>query len=147
MASGANWFYWIAGLSIVNEVAAMMGSNWGFIFGLGVTQVLSAIAQAAAADGATSGAVVAWGLGLGACALFLLAGWLARRPSVAAFVAGMALFALDTLIFVLAADWIGVAVHAFALYCLYTGLRAARELKALVADAAPLLGEETAPST
>src|SRR5512138_3090367 len=41
--SGAAWFYWIAGLSLINSVAALSGSKWGFILGLGITQVFDAI--------------------------------------------------------------------------------------------------------
>ena len=29
MHSGAQWFYWIAGLSLVNALSAAFGSQWG----------------------------------------------------------------------------------------------------------------------
>ena len=67
----------------------------------------------------------------------MLLGWLAQRPSIAAFLFGIALFALDTVIFVLARDWIGVAFHGLALYFLWKGFTAAREMKRLVAVADP----------
>ena len=136
MTSGAHWFYWIAGLSAVNAVSSALGSNWGFIVSLGVSEVLSAAAHVFTGKSAV-GVALAWVLNAAAIGLFVLLGWLAQRPSVAAFIFGIALFALDTVIFVLARDWIGVAFHALALYFLVKGLGAAREMKRLVAAAAP----------
>jgi hypothetical protein len=136
MASGAHWFYWIAGLSAVNALSSAMGSQWGFVVSLGVSEVLSAAARSLAAKSAT-GLAIAWALNAAAIGLFVLLGWLASRPSVAAIMIGIALFALDTLIFVFARDWIGVAFHAIALYFLVKGLGAAREMKRLASAASP----------
>ena len=136
MASGAHWFYWIAGLSAVNAVSSALGSNWGFIVSLGVSELLSVAAHAFAGKSSIAVAV-AWALNAAAIGLFVLLGWLAQRPSIAAFIFGIALFALDTAIFVLAKDWIGVAFHGLALYFLVKGLAAAREMKRLAAVAAP----------
>src|SRR5215467_594743 len=44
--SGANWFFWIAGLSLVNSVILMVGGKWSFLAGLGVTQIIDALAGA-----------------------------------------------------------------------------------------------------
>jgi hypothetical protein len=138
MLNGAHWFYWIAGLSLVNAIASAFGSSWGFVIGLGFTQVLDAIAQAAAQEGGIDA-----GVGMGALVVnalviagFALIGWLATRPSVAAFAVGIALFAFDTLIFLVAGDWIGIAFHGLALYFLWTGLAAARAMKRAAARSA-----------
>jgi hypothetical protein len=131
MESGASWFYWIAGLSLVNAVSSALGSGWGFVIGLGFTQVLSAIAQVGGTVEEGSGIVigVAWILNFATIGGFALLGWLARRPSIAAFAIGIAGFAVDTLIFLLAADWVGVAFHGLALFFLWNGLSAARQIK------------------
>src|SRR4051794_40879026 len=42
--NGANWFYWIAGLSLVNSVILLTGGNTFFFIGLGVTMMADAIA-------------------------------------------------------------------------------------------------------
>src|SRR5215471_16932506 len=39
LKSGASWFYWIAGLSLINSVVSFTGSSWRFILGLGITQL------------------------------------------------------------------------------------------------------------
>src|ERR1044071_6443875 len=38
LKGGGSWFYWIAGLSLVNSVLALSGSETRFILGLGITQ-------------------------------------------------------------------------------------------------------------
>lgn len=118
MESGASWFYWIAGLSLVNAVTSAMGSTWGFVIGLGITQLLGTGVLAYACIGG-----------------FVLLGWLARRPSVAAFAIGIALFGLDTFLFIAIGDWIGIAFHGLALYFLWNGLGAARAIKRQAAAA------------
>jgi hypothetical protein len=136
MVSGAHWFYWIAGLSAVNAVSSAMGSNWGFVVSLGASEVLTVAAHAFAGKSPVA-VTVAWALNFAVIGLFVLLGWLASRPSVAAFAIGIALFALDTVIFLLAADWIGVAFHGLALYFLAKGLAAAREMKRVARAGAP----------
>ena len=42
--SGANWFYWVAGLSIVNSIMQHLGGGVFFIMGLGVTSFVDAVA-------------------------------------------------------------------------------------------------------
>src|SRR5437016_14082822 len=37
LKSGGSWFYWIAGLSLINSAIALSGSGMRFILGLGVT--------------------------------------------------------------------------------------------------------------
>ena len=43
--NGANWFYWIAGLSLVNTAMAHGGADRHFIIGLSITAIVDAIAQ------------------------------------------------------------------------------------------------------
>ena len=45
--SGASWFYWIAGLSIVNSLVVHLQGQWAFVIGLGITQIIDAVAIAA----------------------------------------------------------------------------------------------------
>jgi hypothetical protein len=131
--SGASWFYWIAGLSLVNAVIAAAGSNWSFIIGLGIPQLLTGVARGLPGDAASTVIIaILWIVSFAIAGFFAACGWFAKRPSVVAFTAGMVLFALDTLIFVVAEDWIGVGFHALALYFFWKGLSAAREYKKLV---------------
>ena len=44
--NGSKWFYWIAGLSIINSVAHLAKGDFSFVIGLGITQIVDAIAFA-----------------------------------------------------------------------------------------------------
>ncbi|MGI8656220.1 MAG: hypothetical protein ACR2LC_13505 [Pyrinomonadaceae bacterium] len=48
--SGANWFFWIAALSMINSVVLLMNGQWNFLAGLGITQLIDGIAIALAKD-------------------------------------------------------------------------------------------------
>jgi hypothetical protein len=130
--ASANWFYWIAGLSIVNSVAVHAGSSWSFIAGLGLTQVIDALG----AKIGSSGAVIALVLDVLAAGVFVLLGYLARTYN-AVFVIGLALYALDALIFLFVGQFIGVLFHVLVLYWIFSGFRAARELARLPGAASP----------
>jgi hypothetical protein len=126
LKSGASWFYWIAGLSLINSVVSFTGSGWRFILGLGITQILDGGGGGLGSGGKT----VALVLDLMVAGVFVLFGVFAHKAQMWAFVVGMALFALDGLIFLVAQNWIGVGFHAFVLYCLFRGFSACRELRA-----------------
>jgi len=51
--SGAGWFITIAALSAVNSILNMSSAQFHFIFGLGITEVVDAIAK-----GVTNGGIV-----------------------------------------------------------------------------------------
>lgn len=111
LARSANWFYWIAGLSLVNAFAAQ--SHYEFVLGSGAV-------EAASAFGTTAAIVI------DACVIggFAILGFLAGRRHTWAFVLGMVLYALDGLIFLVAHDYIAAGFHAFVLYVLFLGAQA-----------------------
>ena len=122
--NGANWFYWVAALSLINSLIGVFGGEWSFIFGLGVTQFVDGIALAAAAEFPDSvmivkaAALVISLLILGAVAVL---GWLSGKGITPVFVIGIVLYILDGLLFILVADWLSVAFHAFAAYQMISG--------------------------
>jgi hypothetical protein len=128
---GANWFYWIAGFSVVNSVLMATGSNWGFIVGLGITQIISAFGAAAAKDLGSTATVIAFVFTLIAAGIFVLFGVFANKRYIWAFIVGMVLYALDGLLFLLIQDWLSIGFHVFALFCIYSGLKAYHKLREL----------------
>jgi len=46
LKSGANWFYWVAGLSLINTIMIFAGAKWGFAIGLAITQIIDVVAPA-----------------------------------------------------------------------------------------------------
>ena len=124
---GASWFIWVAGLSMVNSVLSVSGGGFRFIFGLGATQVVDALAHQAGQSGVVLDLLIN-GLLAG---LFVLFWHFARNGQKWAFMVGMALYALDGLILIPFADYLGVAFHAYALWRIYGGFKAASQLEAL----------------
>ena len=128
LKGGGSWFYWIAGLSLVNSVIALSGSGTRFILGLGITQMFDELARGM---GSGAGLAVAVVLDLLAAAVFVFFGVFANKRHTWSFIVGMALYALDGLIYLIAQDWLGVGFHAFALFCLFRGFKACRALNAV----------------
>ena len=137
--SGANWFYWIAALSVINSLSALSGSTWSFAIGLGFTGVLDAFV----------GSELLWlrliglGLHLWLLAAFIALGYTARRRS-GAFTIGMVVYGLDALLCLAFQVWMATALHAFALVSIWGGRAALRRLTAL---GLPPESAETPPSS
>ena len=126
--NGANWFLWVAGLSLLNSVMSLSGSRFQFIFGLGISQVVDALARRVGSAGLLLDLVIN-----GFVAGVLLVFWnFARKGNRWAFLAGMCLYGLDGLwmlwIVGLSLD-LGVAFHAAALYGMYRGFAAVPDLQ------------------
>jgi hypothetical protein len=124
--SGAGWFYWIAGLSVVNSLASFSGTGWQFIVGLGITQVFDAVASHSAGEGKA----VALALDILAAGLFVFFGVFANRRQSWAFVVGMIIYALDGLLLFLAGSLLGAGFHGFVLFSIFAGFTAHRKLLA-----------------
>jgi uncharacterized RDD family membrane protein YckC len=128
---GARWFYWIAGLSLVNSTAHAAGSQFSFVVGMGVSQLIDGLAVAAG----QSIPQVSIAFRVGALALnalvasgFALLARLALKRNTWPFVLGMVLYALDGLLFLWLRDWLSLGFHVFALVCIYNGYVALQKL-------------------
>ena len=127
--SGANWFFWVAGLSIINSIIMHSGGQWGFIIGLGLTQFIDGIGLELAREAGNLGIVITLILDGLAAGIFIAFGAFARKGYNWAFIIGMILYALDGMIFLLAKDYIGAGFHLFALFFMYGGFKANKSLK------------------
>lgn len=123
---GSMWFFWIAGLSMVNTFTLFAGSSWMFLAGLGVTQFVAALGHQLGQVGHIAAVLVNT---LGAIA-FLLFGVFARRGSKGAFITGMCLYVLDALLLLLLQAWFVIAFHGYVIYRLYQGYSACSEIHA-----------------
>jgi hypothetical protein len=130
--AGANWFYWIAGLSIITSLIAFFGGGIGFIFSLGITRIIDGIAASFSNDGGGSAAkVVALVLDLIITGIFALFGYLSNQKQIWAYLVGAIVFLMDGLLSLLFGEIISVLAHAFVLFFLFRGFMAGRELLAL----------------
>lgn len=126
IASAAKWFWWIAGLSLVNTVLIHSGSDTSFLAGLGFTLVIDSLLQSYKAV-----ALVVDTLAIG---FFIFMGIMGLRGHRWAFLVGGVLYAFDALIFIPMQAWLPIAFHAWALFSLWHGgmllhrsIKAARE--------------------
>jgi hypothetical protein len=117
---GARWFWWIAGFTAINAALNLSHSNINFVVGLAFTL----LAHAGLPQGA---ALVVDALFVG---LFFLAGLHAQKGRTWAFALGAIVYAVDALIYMKFADWLPVAIHAFALFYIgkaFMNLQAAKK--------------------
>lgn len=138
--SGANWFYWIAALSVVNSVIIFAGGQVNFVVGLGITQVVDGLAAEIGGQAGGNAGLIVEGIGfvisLGVAGMFVLFGVFANRRHLWAFLVGMLLYGIDGLLFLLVQEWLSLGFHVFVLFCLWGGLTAALKLGALEREAA-----------
>jgi hypothetical protein len=135
--TGANWFYWVAGLSVVNSLLMNLGPKIYFVVGLGMTLVVDVICAGigkANPNLATLTKIIALGFAVLVALIVCGFGWLARRHYLVPFAIGMFLYLLDGLIFLYFRSWLSVAFHAFALYSMWLGFTASRELRRIERD-------------
>ena len=123
---GANWFHWIAGLSLVNSILIMTGADIHFPVGLGITQIIDVIALEIGAGAQIVGLMMS----LMVAGLFVFFGVMAQKRHTWAFIAGLILYGLDGLLFVLVSDWLSIAFHAWAFFGVLSGLKATNQLAA-----------------
>ena len=125
--SSSSWFFWIAGLSVVNSLIAVSGGSWRFIFGLGITSVADALST----DLGSAGKTVSFIFSMMMAGLIVICGVLTRKFFHWAFIVGMVIYALDGLLLLAAQDWLGVGFHAFVLFLLAKGVPASKKLSEL----------------
>lgn len=129
--SGANWFFWIAGLTLITSLIAIGGGGIRFLISLGITQIIDGIAAGVAAETGNGAMIVGVVLDLIVTGIFVLFGWLSRQKLLWAYLIGMSVFAMDGLLSLLFGDIKSLLGHAFALFFLIRGFMAGREMLAL----------------
>ncbi|GAP15919.1 hypothetical protein LARV_03714 [Longilinea arvoryzae] len=138
LRSGASWFYWIAVLSIINSILMMASSKISFIFGLGITQIIDAMAyligQDLGLESVNTVRIIGWVMNLVIVGIFALFGVFANKRKRWAFYVGMGLYGLDALatLFVWdSPDLLSFAFHLIVIWGLVSGLRALGQLEKL----------------
>jgi hypothetical protein len=141
MQRGARWFLTIGLLSGVNAILQIFDARIRFIFGLGITQVIDAVAHRMGQGGTIVMVVID---GLFILMLILCSRW-AKTGAQGAFLGGMIAYALDGVLLVLFSMWLDAAVHAYALWMIWQGYSASRELARMQQAAQPGLSQPRLP--
>jgi hypothetical protein len=117
--AGAKWFWWIAGLSLVNTVMIYTGTDLSFVVGLGITLVSDIVFADVKPIAFAIDAVV---LGF-----FFLMGYYGSRGHDWAFYLGLTVYVIDALVYVWFQDWMSVGFHALVIFFIVRGLMALRQ--------------------
>jgi hypothetical protein len=133
LKSGASWFYWIAGLSLINSILFISGSEWNFIFGLGVTQLFDYFGNQLAEELGAGAKIGAFALNCVIAAVYFVFGIFSNKRITPVFIVGLVLYALDAGLCLLAQVWLNLAFHAFAAFCIFKGMQAGMQLNKLSA--------------
>lgn len=122
---GADWFFWIAILSVINSLIVYFYHTPNTPIALGITQWLDGTSSGIAASMTTAELVINL-LIAGALAMF---GYLARRGSDIAFVVGIFAYVLDSFLMIGLRDFFGFGIHLIGLFFLVKGLLASRHIR------------------
>ena len=118
--SAARWFWWIAGLSLINAVLFHAGSDVNFVVGLAMTTLASVVFAKNLPV-----AILLAGITVG---FYFLMGLYAQRQRLWAFYLGLALYTVDALIYAALKDWMSVGFHALAAFFIFKGIQQVRLL-------------------
>ena len=122
---GADWFFWIAILSVINSFIVYYYQTPNTPLALGITQWI---------DGSASGinsSMTAGSLVTNILIALVVAGFglMARRGSDLAFVVGIFLYVIDAFLMAGMKDLFGFSIHLVALFFLAKGLLASRHIR------------------
>lgn len=134
MKSGASNFYWIAALSVINSLILEFGGNSYFVVGLASTLIVDGIFVELAnqLDGGIVVKLIGLAISIFIAAIFVFFGFFANKGKRWAFIVGMVLYGLDSLLMLAFQEWMGLLFHGFFLFGLFGGIRALGELEKMM---------------
>jgi hypothetical protein len=132
LKAGANNFYWIAGLSVINSLVFIFGGGITFVVGLGITQLVDGFAYGFAQSipvYAILFRAIGFMISILISGVFVLFGVFAAKAKKWSFIIGMVLYSLDAILMLVFKDFLGFGFHLFFLFLLYGGLRALTQIE------------------
>ena len=121
---GADWFFWLAILSLINTLLVYYYNLPNTPIALGVTQWLDGTNAFGVSMSSQS-----LGLNIIIAGVLAMFGLLARRGSDLAFVVGIFLYVLDAFLIVGQREFWGFGIHLIGLFFLVKGLLASRHIR------------------
>jgi hypothetical protein len=129
---GASCINAIGLFSLINTFVYSGGGKISFVIGLGVTQVIDGLVKIGRVTGSSSSiSTFAFIIDLLISIAFIQMGRSAKNKNKNVFLAGLVLYALDSLVFLVFWSWIGLMFHIFFLYGIWAGYRALFEWQKL----------------
>lgn len=134
---GVDWFFWIAGLSLINSIIYLLGKNFVFFLGLGITQFVDGFISVFATELSSGGNILrffGFAIDVFIAGIFVVFGVLGRKRYKLPVIIGMILYTIDGVIVLLFQDFLSTGLHAFALFGIWNGLKSMSELAKLEKD-------------
>ncbi len=127
---GGSWFYWIAAMTLINTISAQLKISGHFVIGAFATQLFDYLAV-----GGKHAVIkiIMIGLSLFITGIYAAMGVFSLKKQTWAFITGLVLYALDTLLMFAVVKLSGgslrsilfsIVFHAWALYGIVIGLKA-----------------------
>lgn len=128
--AGANWFFWLAALSVINSLIVYYVGIRNTPIAFGVTQWFDGTTGPLTSEGwapplQTSGLIIDILIAAG----FAGFGFLARRGNDVAFLIGIFLYVVDALLSLGLKDFFGFSFHLVGFFFLFRGLLASRHVR------------------
>lgn len=121
ISNASSWFLWIAVLSMINITLIAFGQKISFLIGLGVNYailgVFNGIGEVSGSNFMIYGYIATYLFS----ALYIWIWNKSKKKNQRVYLAGLIIYGIDTLVFVLSKEWFSVAFHLFALWMLYAG--------------------------
>lgn len=126
---GANWFFWIAILSVIASTITYFGNTYLSFFNFGVAQLIyGAPIGWINVETAPYPPMTALIINILIAAVFAVFGYFARKRSSWAFLIGFFLYMFDSLLSIGLRDILGFAFHMLVIFFIFKGLVATRRL-------------------
>lgn len=136
--SGANWFYWIGGLSVVSSLVWWIRGKSIYWISLAFTQLSDSLIAGRSweldGDDRLVAMLVALAASLLIAGVFVFLGYVAGQGKIWAFILGMVLYAVDAAICFVSHMFLTLLFHLVALFALSSGLVALVRLRSLMAQ-------------
>jgi hypothetical protein len=130
----ANWFFWIAGLSMINSLATLFGANFAFDVGLGITQVVDGILNGLSKNlGGNWSPLRIIDLAIDICiaGVFFIIGMLGKKQMRWPITVGMILYVIDALILMEYKSYFPAVIHVVALIGIWGCFNSIKDLNNL----------------
>ncbi|MGE9297278.1 MAG: DUF4339 domain-containing protein [Puniceicoccales bacterium] len=127
--SGARWYYWIAGLSLVNSLIAAFQGDIYFVVGLAISIIVDQIGWVLSEELGQAAMFIALGVNVLISGVVAAFGYFSLKGIRWVMMTGIVLYICDGLICLLFQDWLSAGFHAYAGFCLIRGFGALNTLK------------------
>jgi hypothetical protein len=122
MRMGANWFFWIAILSVISSLLVWYYDFANHLVNLGINEYFAHKGD----TGTNSGPMFALAMSFVFGAILAMFGYFARKGNDVIFILGAFLYFVDAIVLLGYREFFAFSFHIFALYFIFKGLLASR---------------------